>query len=109
MPEMGFDDDPISPVSRDETVTNKKPNSTISKAPIKFMCSGLANWMAAISTTMPMATNLIDKSWSVRTPLEPPLRWRWKSANPPFNPCRIVGSDRMRLITPPAATAPAPI
>ena len=29
MPEIGFDDEPISPVSRDETVTNRKPKSTI--------------------------------------------------------------------------------
>ena len=27
MPEIGFDDEPISPVSREETVTNRKPNS----------------------------------------------------------------------------------
>ncbi len=26
IPEMGFDDDPTSPVSRLETVTNRKPN-----------------------------------------------------------------------------------
>jgi len=31
--EMGLDDDPISPVSREETVTNKKPSSTINTAP----------------------------------------------------------------------------
>ena len=71
---MGFDEDPISPVSRDETVTNKKPNKTISKAPIRFMCSGVASQIAATRTTMPMATNLTDKSWSVRAPLEPPIR-----------------------------------
>src|SRR6266513_339651 len=33
MPEIGFDDEPISPVKRDETVTNRKPKATISKAP----------------------------------------------------------------------------
>ena len=27
IPEIGFDDEPISPVSRDETVTNRNPNS----------------------------------------------------------------------------------
>ena len=74
MPEMGLDEDPISPVRRDDTVTNRKPNSTISKAPIKFMCKGLANWMAATRSTMPMATNLTDRSWSVRVPVEPPPR-----------------------------------
>ena len=29
MPEIGFDDEPISPVSRDETVTKRKPKMTI--------------------------------------------------------------------------------
>src|SRR6478672_8365877 len=33
MPEIGFDDDPISPVSRDDTVTNKNPNKITSTAP----------------------------------------------------------------------------
>src|SRR5687768_11160530 len=33
MPEIGFDDEPIVPVRRDETVTNKKPNTTIIAAP----------------------------------------------------------------------------
>ena len=32
MPEIGLDDEPISPVSRDETVTNRNPNSTIMAA-----------------------------------------------------------------------------
>ena len=32
MPEIGLDDEPISPVSREETVTNKNPKSTISTA-----------------------------------------------------------------------------
>ena len=34
MPEIGFDDEPISPVRREETVTNRKPNSTIRIAPM---------------------------------------------------------------------------
>src|SRR5262249_60846543 len=33
MPEMGLDDDPTSPVSRLETVTNRKPKSRIMTAP----------------------------------------------------------------------------
>src|SRR5687767_5372125 len=36
MPEIGFDDDPISPVNRDETVTNRKPKATINSAPRMF-------------------------------------------------------------------------
>src|SRR5687768_12912917 len=33
IPEIGFDDEPTSPVRRDETVTNKNPSIRISKAP----------------------------------------------------------------------------
>ena len=35
MPEMGFDDEPISPVSREETVTNRNPKAMIISAPKK--------------------------------------------------------------------------
>ena len=37
IPEIGLDDEPISPVSRDETVTKRKPNRTMSIAPRIFM------------------------------------------------------------------------
>src|SRR2546421_12652865 len=36
IPEIGFEDEPISPVNRDDTVTNRKPNATISSAPTIF-------------------------------------------------------------------------
>ena len=32
MPEMGLDDEPTSPVRREDTVTNRKPNTRISNA-----------------------------------------------------------------------------
>ena len=32
IPEIGLDDEPISPVSRDETVTNRNPRTTIRAA-----------------------------------------------------------------------------
>src|SRR5436190_17789156 len=35
IPEIGFDDDPISPVNRDDTVTNKNPKMMTSPAPSK--------------------------------------------------------------------------
>src|SRR5262250_3749529 len=35
MPEIGFEDEPISPVKRDDTVTNKKPKTRIIRAPRK--------------------------------------------------------------------------
>src|SRR6185503_4837355 len=36
MPELGFDDEPTSPVSRDETVTKRKPNAMIRIAPSRL-------------------------------------------------------------------------
>src|ERR1700735_2711622 len=33
IPEIGFDEEPISPVNRDETVTNKKPKISTRPAP----------------------------------------------------------------------------
>ena len=33
MPEIGFEEEPISPVSREETVTNRNPNTRIMTAP----------------------------------------------------------------------------
>ena len=35
MPEIGLEDEPISPVRRRETVTNRKPKTTIRTAPMK--------------------------------------------------------------------------
>ena len=55
MPEMGLEEEPISPVSREDTVTNRKPNTTISTAPSRFMCSEGAARMARISARMPAA------------------------------------------------------
>ncbi len=37
IPEMGFDEDPISPVRRELTVTNRKPKTTIRIAPTTFI------------------------------------------------------------------------
>ncbi len=48
MPEIGFEEEPISPVSREETVANRKPNIRINNAPNRFMCNGVASVMAAM-------------------------------------------------------------
>jgi hypothetical protein len=37
MPDTGFELEPISPVSRDETVTNRNPHRMIMIAPARFM------------------------------------------------------------------------
>ena len=64
MPEIGFDEEPISPVRRDDTVTNKKPKATISNAPKRlkrrFNCG--ASMIASSKTMMPPSTNFIERS-----------------------------------------------
>src|ERR1035441_10452571 len=66
IPDMGLDEEPISPVSREDTVTNRNPNTTISTAPRMFMCNEGAARMARIRARMPAPTNFIDRSRSVR-------------------------------------------
>ena len=105
-----IDEEPISPVSRDDTVTNRKPKSTIRIAPSRFMWSGLASTITVSSSRMPIPTTFIGRSFSVRScaPLAraaPPPR----SRNPSRKPCQMIGIERARLMMPPAATAPAPI
>ena len=41
IPEIGFDDDPISPVIREETVAKKKPKTTMSMAARMLPCVGI--------------------------------------------------------------------
>ena len=64
IPEIGFEDDPTSPVNLEETVTNKKPNAIISSAPSmlkrRFNC-GTA-MITRINATIPPKTNFIDRS-----------------------------------------------
>ncbi len=79
MPEIGFDEEPISPVSRDDTVTKRKPNRTISSEATR-LTPRLANvteppvcqsntrnaQMPNTSTSEPNSTKRIDISRSVR-------------------------------------------
>src|ERR1044071_824120 len=112
IPEIGFEEDPTSPVSRDDTVTNRKPKAMIKIAPRilkrRFSCGTIM--ITAIKAMIPPNTNFIDRSWSVRGALSSEdVPDRRKSAKPPFKPLQITGSDRNRLMIPPAATAPAPM
>ena len=108
MPEMGFDDEPISPVSRLETVTNRKPNTTIRSAPSRFMCSVGESRIAITSSATPPKTKRESRSRSVRRVL-PPFPPPRTSRRPSFNPWMMMGSERTRLMMPAAATAPAPM
>src|SRR5437870_7444698 len=111
IPEIGFEEEPISPVRRDETVTNRKPKATINNAPrmIQRRFRYGTTMMTSSITTMPPTTNFIERSRSVRGALSLATLVLRKSANPHFNPCQIVGNERTRLMMPPAATAPAPM
>ena len=106
-----MEDEPTSPVSRDETVTNMNPNKTISAAPRMFIRSEWAIRIAATSTITPSATHFSEMSrsvrgtaWATSTSRRPP-----KSATPARRLRQMVGMARTRLISPPAVTAPAPI
>src|ERR1017187_7173958 len=61
IPEMGFDEEPISPVNREETVTNKNPKSTISRAATRLMSNvaPMLNWPNAprVSVAQIMSTS----------------------------------------------------
>src|SRR5712672_2479803 len=71
MPEIGLLDEPISPVSRDETVTNRKPKATIKQAariprvPKPNPRLGVAA-RATINPKLPRTTKLRGKSRWVR-------------------------------------------
>ena len=68
IPEMGFEDVPISPVIRDDTVTKKKPKTTISRAAMKLPRVGIwgATASAPASRSEPTSTTLSGMSRSVR-------------------------------------------
>src|SRR5438067_12402560 len=91
MPEVGQEDEPTSPVRRDETRTKRKPNATIRIAPKKlnrrFKCGAI---IITISRAInPPSTHLIDKSWSVRGKFCRSVLDLRKSESPPFHRCQI--------------------
>jgi hypothetical protein len=110
MPEIGLDEDPISPVIRDDTVTKKNPNTTIRTAARKFPCVGILGAIArkTASASEPARTKIIGRSRSVRTVdalVDPAL----KSFTLSRNDDTIVGMVRASVISPEASTAPAPV
>src|SRR5687767_12477805 len=68
MPEMGFDEDPISPTIRDDTVTKKKPKITTRIDATKLPCVGSRGASARnrARRTVPASTSVIGMSRSVR-------------------------------------------
>src|SRR6185437_6814026 len=122
MPLIGFDEFPISPQIRDDTVTNKNPNTTTKTAAIRFdstpvFAPGIGRHVSrahiiTITASDPSTTIFIEKSRSMRlTAVSSALTARLfrKSFNPSRSAATIVGSVLTSVITPAAATAPAPI
>ena len=80
IPEIGFEDEPMSPTIRDDTATKKKPNTTMRR--LSSSAHGKPTgifWTSGISTAMatePKATHVIGMSRSVRSmpSLPTPLR-----------------------------------
>ncbi len=113
MPEIGFDEEPISPVMRDETVTKKNPNSKIKTAVAKLISSTGASQIAAIKARQPPKTSAIGRSRCVRltatvvTGVEP--REARSVDSPPVKAPIIVGTERPNAMKPDVATAPAPM
>src|SRR5262245_7180593 len=70
IPEIGFDDEPISPVRREETVTNRKPKTTTRSAPATALsqATSVPKKIAkrTIKPKLPNNTTDIDISFSVR-------------------------------------------
>ena len=64
MPEVGQDDEPTSPVSRDETVTKRKPKAMMRIAPNKlkrrFNCGAIMMTMS--KAMIPPITHFIERS-----------------------------------------------
>src|ERR1041385_3619921 len=64
IPEIGFDDDPTSPVSRDEKVTNRNQKAMIRIAPRmlkrRLRCGTIM--ITTINAMIPPSTNFIDRS-----------------------------------------------
>src|SRR3954465_6532429 len=97
MPEMGLEEEPISPVRREETVTKMKPKTTMRMAPNTFMCNGGATVMATTSARQPAPTTFMEISRSVRKEETRAPSAALKSARPARMPRRMIGSDRSKL------------
>ena len=115
MPEIGFDDEPISPVSRDETVTNRKPNSRIISAPRKpsklkpSPSCGTRHQREHHAEAAEQHDGHRQVALGAARPRPCRRRWPRRSRRPATIELKISGKARHMLMMPPAATAPAPM
>jgi hypothetical protein len=119
MPEMGFEEVPMSPAMREETVTNRKPKITtridairLAPAPVGAPGTGLKVRKAHIRATItaePARTRVMGRSREVRPcTTGAPVDLR-RSAAPARSAPTMVGVVLIRVMRPAAATAPAPM
>src|SRR5215510_13868153 len=106
IPEIGFEDDPIMPTMREETVTKKKPKTTIRtdirRLPGNFPGIWGRTDISSARPIDPIRTKVIGMSRSVRFRESPDVcrRSPEKSARLSRNEVIIVGSDLRSVITP---------
>ena len=110
IPEIGFDEVPIKPVMREDTVTKRKPKMMTRIAARKFPCIGIfgATTRKIASRNDPPSTKVVGRSRSVRSLVSVPAPAP-KSLMPSRAEATIVGSVRPSVMSPAASTAPAPI
>ncbi len=117
MPLVGFEVTPTRPTMRDETVTKKNAataTSTAARARPPTWGRLLKTWgtkaMTRTSTPTPAPISVSGRSRWVRSPASPPAPSRARSWRAPTRKLSIiVGIERIRVIRPPVATAPAPM
>ena len=107
IPETGLLELPTKPTIREETVAKKNPKITTIIAPTKETGISGTSHTKRVKTRMAIKVTVIFISWAVRSVPFEPLMLK------PFIESRKVrtirGRDLIRLIIPPAASAPAPI
>ena len=112
IPEMGLEEEPISPVSLEETVTNRNPNKTTSTAP--EIALTVFTWLVrnkvsnTIRPTQPPSTTSMDISFSVLNFVVSVLPDLSEERPEPMDR-KIMGRVRNILRMPAVATQPAPI
>src|SRR5262249_21347205 len=110
MPEIGFDEVPIRPVMRDDTVAKKNPKTRISIAATTLPYVGRPGTTVrnTARNREPPSTTLIGMSSSVRS-LVPPSGPDLKSRKLSRADDTMVGMVRPSVMRPDASTAPAPM
>ena len=110
IPEIGFAEDPICPVTREETVAKKNPKITIRTAPSRLTPTCGSRVSTTARAIDPPTVSEIGRSSSVRSRVTAwPIRESRRSLRLEAKELMIVGSERASAMIPAEATAPAPM